>query len=135
MAGDCRQGPGSVAPILKRPTNLLVTVAHKIVLTRVAGEPPAPGMDAAHAPVICHNRACVNPKHLRWATRAENFADKVPDGTAPRGEACGAAKLTARDVQEIRSSAERGMDLAARFGVSQATISTIRARKTWAHLP
>lgn len=36
-------------------------------------------LHACHSPSICHNPLCVNPRHLRWATRAENMADKHLD--------------------------------------------------------
>jgi hypothetical protein len=91
-------------------------------------------MQAAHAPGICHNRACVNPHHLRWATIAENHADKIIDGTHARGERHPMVKLTAADVLAIRSSDRRGRALASEFGVHEATISDIRTRKTWAWL-
>ena len=60
------------------------TSAHRIVLELSAGEPPTPEHHAAHAPLVCHNRACVNPRHLRWATPKENSLDKIADGTMGR---------------------------------------------------
>jgi hypothetical protein len=55
--------------------------AHRYVLTLTAGPPPFPRAVAAHAPLVCHNPACVNPRHLRWASQAENAADMKIDGT------------------------------------------------------
>lgn len=46
-----------------------------------------------------------------------------------------AAKITMADAEEIRrrlASGERGIDLAAEFGLSRATISNIKLRQIWA---
>lgn len=37
--------------------------------------------EGCELPVICHNRGCVNPRHLRWGTRQDNIADRILDGT------------------------------------------------------
>lgn len=99
-------------------------------------EPCPEGKQAAHGP--CHNRLCMNYRHLRWATRVENAADRLRDGTAPRGNRCGMAKLTERDVQEIRHLLEIGMSqtqISRRFGVTQPLISMIASGKAWNWLP
>ena len=45
------------------------------------------------------------------------------------------AKLTAEQVREIRRSTETDVMLGRRFGVTHQTISDIRRRKHWKHLP
>jgi HNH endonuclease len=52
---------------------------HRVALERHVGPPPTPEHKAAHGP--CHNRRCMNYRHLSWKTNAENLADKLRDGT------------------------------------------------------
>lgn len=108
--------------------------AHRLVLILHGGPPSDPKMEAAHAPGVCHNPACVNPRHLRWATHAENMADTILDGTTQTGDRSVTAKLTAADVQFIRDSSLPGKELAGMFGVDPSNITKIRKRKTWAHV-
>lgn len=61
-----------------------VTTAHRAALIVWKGYPPSPEHQAAHEPLICHNRKCVNPRHLSWKTKSENEADKLLDGTVPK---------------------------------------------------
>lgn len=108
----------------------------RLVCIAAHGEPPTPRHEAAH---ICGRGSdgCVNPRHLEWKTPAENQADKVRHGTAPRGERSARAKLTRSDVQQIRSLHGRlsMTQLARRFGVGQPNIHAIVSRRTWAWLP
>lgn len=54
---------------------------HVVACEHRNGERPA-GMHAAHS---CGVRACCNPRHLRWATPAENTAESFVHGTRKRG--------------------------------------------------
>jgi hypothetical protein len=110
--------------------------AHRASLIIHSGHPVCPDMHAAHEPVVCHNRRCVNPRHLRWATPKANMADRAIDGTVyrPVGELQGASKLTAAAVAEIRASGLPQKALAERFGVSKQQISKIIRRERWAHV-
>lgn len=112
-----------------------VAYAHRLVLERTVGPAPA-GAVAAHAPLICHNRACVNPRHLRWATPVDNSADSRLDGTQfhSRGERSGKSKLTTPQVLAIRSDPRSHRSIAADYGIGKATVTQIKARTRWAHL-
>ena len=48
--------------------------AHRVSLEAFTRR-PREGEEAAHA-ITCPHRRCVNPTHLRWATRSENELDK-----------------------------------------------------------
>lgn len=108
--------------------------AHRVACMLVHGDPPT-GYDAAHS---CRSRECVNPRHLRWATRKENMGDKRRDGTDPTGERHGCSKLTEQDVIDIRARVRAGemqSTLAAEFGVSRAAVCLLVSGKNWAHVP
>lgn len=107
--------------------------AHRMVLMLATGEDGA-GLDAAHAPGICHNRLCCNPRHLRWATRAENVADTLIDDTHHRGERNHTAKLSESDVLAIRVDDRPDKAIAADYGVNPTTVGHVKARRTWAWL-
>lgn len=55
--------------------------AHRYVCEQKYGPAPKGKTDAAHS---CRNRLCINPRHLRWATRSENMMDN-DTGYCPRG--------------------------------------------------
>lgn len=84
----------------------------------------------------CDNRECQNQSHWIKGSQRENILDAVSRNRQwqPKGAKNVKAKLTEDQVREIRASgADRGV-LAARYGVTRATICSILLRKTWAHL-
>jgi hypothetical protein len=101
----------------------------------------------------CHNRLCVNPRHLRAGTRQDNVDDMVAAGrwksgltfgeqngarkhpeTLVRGEAVSCSKLTPDLVRALRSDDGSQRELAIKYGVSHATVGNICRRKTWKHI-
>lgn len=111
------------------------TLASRVMCAVAHGQPPTPEHQAAHS---CGrgNKGCMNPRHLRWATRNENEADKVVHGTLPRGERQGSSRLTSAQVREIRRLAGLAThrEIATRYGVSRGHVGRILARGEWAWL-
>lgn len=107
---------------------------HALVCEAFHGSRPS-GREVAHANgVHTDNRA----SNLRWATRADNEADKRRHGRGVVGVAHPLAKLTDADVVAIRAMLTTGRfrqtDLAPLFGVSVATIGKVDRRDGWAHV-
>lgn len=97
--------------------------AHRIVCAKTYGPAPEGKPEATHS---CGVRDCVNPHHLRWASHAENIADKFRHETTGK-------KLTRAEALAIRAN-PGGLSiraLAGQYGVSNSTISNIRANKIW----
>ena len=81
---------------------------------------------------LCHEPACANPTHLHLGDRR-----LAANGSMPRGEAHVGAKLTDEAVLKLRAERERGaryVELAARFGVSRATVRDAAVGRSWAHV-
>lgn len=111
------------------------TRVHRLVCERVHGPPPSPDHDAAHSCGRGH-MGCVNPQHLRWATKSENQMDRLAHGTDNRGEDHPLAVLTEAQVMEIWASRGRVTQraLAERYGVAVGTIGNIHRGATWGWL-
>lgn len=107
---------------------------HRISLKLYLGRDIEEGMLVCHKPLICHNRLCVNPDHLREATNIENCNDKILDGTYQIGEAAANCKLTEEQVIAIRNDARIQRIIAEEYGVSKSTIAMIKRRESWRHI-
>ena len=106
--------------------------AHQVSYEAYHGVIPS-GLVVRHT---CDNPLCVNPDHLILGTQADNVADREARGRRKdiNGEKIGTAKLTAKDILEIRASSESLTVLAKRYGVHKSNISAIRSGKSWKHL-
>lgn len=120
--GKVRSGYGAVAG----------TYAHRVMCEKVNGPRPSSRHRAAH---LCGRgqRGCVHPKHLQWRT-CEEIADLMRlRGTLMRGECHVSAKVTAKEVEDIR--AMRGdqlqRDIGDLYGIAQTTVSAIQLYRNW----
>jgi hypothetical protein len=99
------------------------------------GSPPSDDDEAAHSCGRGHE-GCVNPKHIRWASRPENYHDRNTHGTSNRGQRNGVAKLTEADALAIRDMYRLApqSDVAERFGISACQVSKIQSGQSWGWL-
>ena len=108
--------------------------AHRYALYLHTGINPGDKV-ACHEPIICHNRACINPHHLRWDTQKNNIADKAIDNTKSIGERNGQSKLKEADIPLIRKDPRKLQEIALDYNVSFSLIGLIKARKSWEWVP
>jgi len=86
----------------------------------------------------CDTPLCVNPKHLRLGTVADNNADMVAKGRSRSGAAPGEAnwnaKLSADVVVAMRRSGLPSHVVAKQFGVNASTVRKVRRGERWKHI-
>lgn len=68
---------------------------------------------------ICHTRNCVNIKHLRVVTHAENCQSRRN------------TKLTQAQADKIRLAAGTQLEIAKKYGVNQTTVGDIKRGEIW----
>ena len=108
--------------------------AHRFAYESFVGPIPD-GLWVLHS---CDIPPCVNPAHLFLGTHQDNMNDMVKKGRSPRGERAAHAKLTDREVLEIRCRYASGgltwVKLATQFGVTPRMVAMIVNRICWRHL-
>lgn len=126
---------GYLGLALSRPGERATTrEVHRLVCLAFHGPPPT---DIHHAAHRNGKRTDNRAENLRWATPKDNQADQYAHGTRRLGESHPLAKLTNKQVREIRARATRGemqADIARCLGVSQGQVSSIVLRQTWKHI-
>lgn len=110
---------------------VLLVPIHRLVLEAFVG-PASDGMVCRH---LNGNGEDNRLSNLRWGTHRENAQDAIRLGETTAGERHWNAKLTRHQVNAIRRSKKRGIDLAIRYGVSQQTICMVRRGHSWKSKP
>ncbi len=121
--------------------------AHRVSYGLAENEPVPDELLVCHK---CDIPLCVNPDHLFLGTPADNSMDMIKKGrsgkglkkistSCARGEHHGRAKLTAAEVQEIRTILSQPNrpsyeQIGQQFGVNQSHIHRIAHRKAWSHV-
>lgn len=82
-------------------------------------------VSGAHALHSCDNRGCVNPRHLRLGTNADNMRDRVERGR------CKLAMSDAEEIRRLVGEGESRRSVAKRFGVSASQVSAIVRGERW----
>lgn len=116
-------GIAVVGGVQKHASRWMCVLAH--------GAPHPETLEAAHR---CGNRACVNPRHLRWETPKGNQADRLVHGTDIRGQKNVKTTLTNEDVRAIRAAPPDLAAICRRYGVSKGCVSKIRSGQRWGHI-
>ena len=106
--------------------------AHRVSWEMHFGAIP-PGLLVCHH---CDNRRCVRPDHLFVGTATDNLRDAARKGRTATGNRNHNAKLSDREVEELRGIGRRisQRKLARMYGVSQTTIRDSQKGATWRHV-
>jgi len=107
-------------------------LAHRFSYQLYKGEIPL-GLKVLHKCDVTH---CVNPDHLFLGTQKENIQDMDRKGRRkqPRGEKCGASKITAEQAIKIRNDPRSMGKIGKDYGVSTSQVCNIKHMKHWRHV-
>ena len=110
---------------------------HRMVYEECFGTIPS-GLVVRHK---CDNKLCVNPEHLEIGTIKDNNQDAVKRGRNAFGERNSQAKLTEKEVREIKNMFKTSVvdksliiQLAKEYNVHINTLYDIYYNRTWKHV-
>lgn len=98
---------------------------------------PKPGAPRDNALHSCDNPPCVNPRHLRWGTSADNAQERRDRGrqSSRKGTANGRAIIDQAKADEIRAvRASEGLtyrEIGLRYGVSASAVAFVVKGLRW----
>lgn len=102
-------------------------LVHRYICEMANGPAPRVRKDAAHD---CGNTSCVNPRHLRWSTHAENMADKLIHFR--RGSGIPWSRLDEAAVRDVLATRAKTINsLASKYNVNPEVIRKIWMGKNW----
>lgn len=91
--------------------NKKMKVISRLVCEEAYGEPETPKHEAAHAtPNGCVGGVCINPGHLRWATRSENQLDTPVKVRVARSRKAGTAATASFTPEGLKERSRKGVE-------------------------
>ena len=115
---------------LYKNKNRISFLAHRLVAETYIENP-------LNLPEVNHkkgNKKDNRPCAIEWSTHDDNIEHAVTNSLVQKGETCHKAKLTEKDVLNIRASSLMQKDLAVLYNISRQSISGIITRKYWKHI-
>ena len=119
-----------IVPLNRRPRKPEVWAVH-ILVAKAFIDGYQKGLHVNHIDFDTTNNRVEN---LEWVTPKQNIEHTIKAGRKKVGSQLPHSKLTENDVRMIRASALSHHQLAQQLGVSDASISMARLRKTWKHV-
>lgn len=108
-------------------------LAHRAAWIEKHG-PISAGLCVCHR---CDTPACIEVDHLFLGTRRDNTQDMIAKGRQANvvGSTSPCAKLTDNEVLAIRADDRRHDLIGAQYDIHPATVSRIKSRERWGHIP
>lgn len=105
--------------------------AHRVAYGQKAKRIPLPTIIIRHE---CDNPCCCNPFHLLEGTNYDNVCDRTERGRGAKGSKNGRARLVEMQVIDIFRDTDSHSKIAAKYGISNGTVSDIKAGRNWSWL-